>query len=191
MCVSLMPSADSLSDTVCARDKASSLTMFLTHLLACPWGSMNRGQRWENWVMTPFSTERLSFGKPAIYTHNTIQLYKIHTCSTTSYAKSECESTDRLLIENQHGGRLGSRDYIILWHLGMLSDVIFYVVSKGQLMKGWSDLPWADLHWVPQGADQVGLFSVQNTQLFEAMQPLVCHGCPVLCLKTYRQHTPS
>ena len=42
------------------------LTMFLTHLLACPCGSMNSDQRRENSTMTPFSTDKLSFGSPQI-----------------------------------------------------------------------------------------------------------------------------
>lgn len=40
--------------------------MFLTHLLAWPWGSMNRGHLREYLTMTPFSTDRLSLGSPAI-----------------------------------------------------------------------------------------------------------------------------
>lgn len=42
------------------------LTKFFTHLLACPWGSMNRHQRWENSVIIPFSTDKVSLGSPAI-----------------------------------------------------------------------------------------------------------------------------
>ena len=42
------------------------LTMFLTHLLACPCGSMKSDQRRENSTMTPFSTDKLSFGSPQI-----------------------------------------------------------------------------------------------------------------------------
>lgn len=40
--------------------------MFLIHLLAWPWGSMKWVQRWENWLMTPFSTDSVSLGRPAI-----------------------------------------------------------------------------------------------------------------------------
>ena len=40
--------------------------MFLTHLLACPCGSMNRGHLLENCTTTPFSTDRVSLGSPAI-----------------------------------------------------------------------------------------------------------------------------
>ena len=43
-----------------------SLTMFLTHLLACPWGSIKSGHLRENWTMIPFSTDRVSLGRPAI-----------------------------------------------------------------------------------------------------------------------------
>lgn len=42
------------------------LTIFLTHLLAWPWGSMKRGHRREYLTITPFSVDRLSLGSPAI-----------------------------------------------------------------------------------------------------------------------------
>lgn len=42
------------------------LTMFLTHLLAWPWGSMKRGHLREYLTITPFSVDRLSLGSPAI-----------------------------------------------------------------------------------------------------------------------------
>jgi len=44
----------------------SHLTRFLIHLLAWPWGSINSGHRLENWTITPFSTERVSRGRPHI-----------------------------------------------------------------------------------------------------------------------------
>eukprot|EP01136_Pigoraptor_vietnamica_P022273 Opistho-1_new@73225 len=43
-----------------------SFSRFLIHLFACPCGSMNSGQRRDALTITPFSTERLSRGRPAI-----------------------------------------------------------------------------------------------------------------------------
>ena len=51
---------------VCTHVHAEPLTRFLTHLLAWPCGSMNRGHLLENWTTTPFSTDSVSFGRPAI-----------------------------------------------------------------------------------------------------------------------------
>lgn len=58
--------AHSKPNTNILQPNACTLTIFRTHLLACPCGSMNSGHRRENCTMTPFSTDRLSLGKPAI-----------------------------------------------------------------------------------------------------------------------------
>ena len=42
------------------------LTRFLIHLFACPCGSMKRGHLLENLTITPFSTDSVSLGSPAI-----------------------------------------------------------------------------------------------------------------------------
>ena len=47
------------------RERDVALTVFFTHLLAWPCGSMKRGQRLENCVTIPFSTESVSRGSPA------------------------------------------------------------------------------------------------------------------------------
>ena len=41
-------------------------TRFFIHLLAWPWGSINSGHRRENWTITPFSTDKVSRGRPQI-----------------------------------------------------------------------------------------------------------------------------
>jgi len=45
---------------------SAKFTSVLIHRLACPCGSMKSGQRREYWTMIPFSTLRLSLGRPAI-----------------------------------------------------------------------------------------------------------------------------
>ncbi len=42
-------------------------SMFLIHLMACPWGSIMRGQRLLVVTMTPFSVEKASEGSPWMF----------------------------------------------------------------------------------------------------------------------------
>jgi len=41
--------------------------IFLIHLLACPWGSMQSGHLRDLNMMMPFSREKLSEGRPSIF----------------------------------------------------------------------------------------------------------------------------
>ena len=60
--------------------------MLFTHLLACPCGSIKRGQRLENCVITPFSTERLSRGRPL---KNNINVHVITRIIKNIFNKNE------------------------------------------------------------------------------------------------------
>lgn len=42
-------------------------SMFLIHLIACPWGSTMRGQRLLFVTITPFSVEKASEGRPWMF----------------------------------------------------------------------------------------------------------------------------
>mmetsp|Transcript_47092 Transcript_47092/g.87775 ORF Transcript_47092/g.87775 Transcript_47092/m.87775 type:complete len:268 (-) Transcript_47092:1348-2151(-) len=48
------------------RSSPESFSVFLIHLLACPWGSMKSGQRRALETMMPFSVDTMSLGRPAI-----------------------------------------------------------------------------------------------------------------------------
>ena len=56
----------SFTDGYAKHGTVIQLTMFLTHLLACPCGSMKRGHLLENCTITPFSMDSVSLGRPAI-----------------------------------------------------------------------------------------------------------------------------
>lgn len=45
--------------------------MFLIHRFACPWGSIISGQRVPRVVITPFSVEKLSAGRPRMFQSRT------------------------------------------------------------------------------------------------------------------------
>ena len=56
------------------------LTKFLTHLLACPCGSIKSGHRREYWTITALSTLRLSLGRPAICQLRTLTASPSNAC---------------------------------------------------------------------------------------------------------------
>ncbi len=76
--------------------------MFFTHLLACPWGSMKSGHLLENCTMIPFSTDRVSLGRPDICqfliltgSPNIENRLAASVCGTLNSTKEPCQDSTR------------------------------------------------------------------------------------------------